>query len=565
MLDNRTNNSLSAPNQHDWASVSALLPWLVLENTAVGIAYMRHRHFIWANARMAEIFGYAPEELNDQSVRVLYTCEEDYEAVNRLMQGNPASGFYTHERALLKKDGSQVWCKVSGRILEPGNPDSPSVWVVQDHSEKKQAVDALKRLNQQLEQTVANRTVNLRRTNWALTNEIERRRQLQELAIETREKYRALFRHLPIGALVANGKGEITEINRTLQIALGAVSPRLVKILSKDETRIRLPSGQQTSLAALIRYKANKTRQLVHRFAFTWKHPRGDQQELLAIAAPLANNKRGVVFTISDITEQKKQQQHELEQQAAVAHAARLSLMGEMATSLAHEIGQPLNASQSYLSGVRNHIAQHNALDKNVREELSNALDKASSHLEQAGQIVRNIRNFISQQQSEPSPIKIKQLIEQTLDLLELPLRSANVTVEIEFDKLYTQASPTIYGQAIEIQQVLINLIINAIDAMADLEPDKKRIDIRVFLRSIHELTLDIIDQGPGIPSKILPKLFDPYITTKKSGLGMGLMISRNIIEWHGGKLHLQSSPDGTCFRFTLPINDPRSSSHEYR
>ncbi|WP_397473952.1 PAS domain S-box protein [Pusillimonas sp.] len=528
-------------------------PWLVLENTIVGIAYMRHRRFIWANARMAEIFGYEPDELRGQAVRRLYARQEDYNEVGRLMQGPLTDGFHTHERALAKKDGSLIWCKVSGRPLAPEDPLSPSIWVVQDHSEKKQAEDALRRLNQQLEHAIQMRTLNLQRINRTLTTEIERRRELQALAVDTREKYRALFRHLPLGALVANEDGAISEVNRTLQITLGAPTPRLIKTLTEDRTRVLLPSGQHTSLVELIKYQALQTGQMVNRFSFAWNHPREDQRELTAIAARLAHNKKGVVFTISDVTDLKRQQRREHEQQTTMAHAARLSLIGQMASSLAHELGQPLNACQSYLGGIRNYLEQHQALDPKIQAELFQALDKTRLHLEQADEIVRSTRNFISRQQPEFSPVAIDDLLDQTLRLLELQIHSAQVKIDVKIDTKENLQLPPAYCHPVEIQQVIVNLIINAIEAMSDTEPNDKIIHIRVFSQNYNNLTIDVIDHGPGVAASLIPSLFDPYVTTKATGLGMGLMISRNIIEWHGGTLRLQSNPGGTCFRFTLP------------
>lgn len=528
-------------------------PWLILDHTTVGIAYMRHRRFIWTNTRLAEIFGYQPSELTGQSVRRLYPRQEDYNEVGRVLRQQPANDFYTYEHALAKKDGSLIWCKMSGRLLSSGDQRSASVWVVQDHSEKKEAEDALRRLNQQLEHTIQTRTLNLRRINRTLTTEIERRRELQALAVDTREKYRALFRHLPLGALVSNEDGVISEVNRTLQITLGAPTPRLIKTLTEDETRVLLPSGQRTSLVELIKQQALQTGQMVNRFSFTWNHPREDQRELTAIAARLANNKKGVVFTISDVTELKRQQQREHEQQTAMAHASRLSLMGQMASSLAHELGQPLNACQSYLSGIRNHLEQHQALDPTVQAQLFQALDKTRLHLQQAGDIVRNARNFISRQQPEYSPVAIDALLDQTLRLLELQIHSAKVKIEVQIDTKEGRHLPQAYCLAVEIQQVIVNLVNNAIEAMSESTPDDRIIRIRVFSQNYNNLTVDVIDHGPGVPAALASTLFDPYVTTKATGLGMGLMISRNIIEWHGGALRLQSYPGGTCFRFTLP------------
>src|SRR6266446_6903444 len=114
---------------------------LVLENTIVGVSYMLDRRFLWANARMAQMFGYAPEELIGEPVRKLYATQEDYEEVGRMYATFAKHDFYTHERAMVCKSGDLIWCRISGRLIEPGHPESPSVWVVQDLTDKKKAED----------------------------------------------------------------------------------------------------------------------------------------------------------------------------------------------------------------------------------------------------------------------------------------------------------------------------------------------------------------------------------------------------------------------------------------
>lgn len=327
-------------------------PWrLVLENTIVGISYMQDRRFLWANARSAEIFGYAPGELDGEPVRKLYVTQEDYDEVGRLMAGYSQDGFYTHERAMACKNGSLVWCRISGRLLRPNDLNGPSVWVVQDLTDKKRAEDEIRRVNQELEHIVEKRTSKLRRANEALKAEIERRRTLQATAAATGEKFRTLFRHLPLGVLVVDTDAAILEVNRTLLTYFGAKSRARLKDLMDDGSKVALPEGQTCSLSDLLRRHA--TAQLaVERFEFAWIRAPGRIRHMAAIGAPLATTRRGVVLTFSDVTESRRQREREQEQQAALAHASRLSLMGQMTSTLAHELGQPLNACQSYLSGI---------------------------------------------------------------------------------------------------------------------------------------------------------------------------------------------------------------------
>jgi len=548
----------AAPSSSASAATSdetgAEFPWrLVFENTIVGISYMLDRRFLWANPRMAEIFGYAPGELDGEPVRRLYASQEDYEEVGRLIGGFPHDGFYTHERAMVCKDGSLLWCRISGRLIRRDDPRSPSVWVVQDLSDKKRAEDELRRVNQQLEQTVARRTTNLRRSNEALKAEIERRRELQAVSLASREKYRALFRYMPLGVLVADADGAIAEVNRTLQGYLGASTRARLDALMADETRAMLPDGQTCSIAALVRHHTTGDHQRVERFEIGWLAGNGRRREMAVIVAPLAAQRRGVVFTFADVTEQRQRREREHEQQAALTHASRLSLMGQMASALAHELGQPLNACQSYLSGMRHR------LDDSLADhpELKQALDKASAHLEQAGQIIRNVRGFVARHRPEFEPVALPGLLAQTLSLLELPISTGGVHVSVQIDVAPGEVLPAARCHPVEIQQVLVNLLINAVDALEGVAPGARQIQVRLALDARGMLQVEVGDSGPGVPAELAPRLFDPYVTSKSAGLGMGLMICRTIVESHGGSLrHVPQRGGGALFRFTLPVWD---------
>lgn len=526
-------------------------PWqLVLENTIVGVGYMQDRKFMWANARMAEIFGYLPGEMAGMAVRHLYASVEDYEDVGQLMARAQPDAFVTHERAMACKDGSLIWCRISGRFIHPGEPASPSVWVVQDLSDKKEAENALRRMNQRLELTVERRTTNLRRTNEALKAEIERGRQLQETAVASREKYRTLFRHMPLGVLVIDAEGAISEFNRTLQSYLGAANKARVAELFHDPTRVVQPDGQTLSLFALLAQHRSIRAPHVERFEFAWAAPSGKRREISVIGAPLTSAGQGTVFTFADVTEQARRREREHEQQQALAHAARLSLMGQMASALAHELGQPLNACQSYLSGLRHRMAPELAR----RPEAEAALHKAMDHLEQAGQIIRNVRGFVTRQPVGFDPVDLVGLIEQTRALLELPVRSSGTRIDVVVEGFEPGRAVVARCNPVEIQQVLVNLLMNAMDAMEAIPRAQRVIGLRLHPGARSMLCVDVSDQGPGVASDMAAQIFEPYVTSKPSGLGMGLMISRTILEAHGGSIKLvRSRSPGAVFRFTLP------------
>jgi PAS domain S-box-containing protein len=527
----------------------ATFPWqLVLENTIVGISYMQDRRFLWANARMAEIFGFAPGELDGQVVRRLYATQEDYNDVGRLMAQARSDRFVTHERAMACKDGRLIWCRISGRMLREGDARMSSVWVVQDLSDKKRAEDELRRINQRLEDIVERRTVNLQRTNAALKAEIERGRELRQAAVASREKYRTLFTNMPLGVLVVGADGMPTEANRTLRTYLGATTRDQLHGLIHEDARVLRSDGTTCSLATIVGEHCGGDQPRVQRFEFSWLGRASRRREISAVAAPLGAS-RGAVFTFADVSEQHRRRQQEHREQETLAHASRLSLMGQMASALAHELGQPLNTCQSYLSGLR-HRLDPLLVDQ---PELLQALDRACDQLVQAGQIIRNVRDFVSKPAPMFEAIKLEPLLRQTLALLELPLRTAQVQTVLS----PTPDSVLVRGHSVEIQQVVVNLIVNAIEAMKETPPASRKIEIRTSADG-RLATVEVADTGCGVSPDIAGRMFDPYVTSKRSGLGMGLMISRMIVESHGGSLrHVRQRATGATFRFTLPLAAP--------
>ena len=515
---------------------------IVLENTIVGISYMRDRKLVWSNPRMAQIYGYEPGELDGQPVRILYASDHDYAEVGQMIAAKFNNHeFYTHERSQIRKDGEVIWCRISGRLLEPLGKASASVWVIQEITDKKRAEDQIRRINQRLEQTVARRTLNLSRKNTALREEVERRRAAQAASVESREKYQTLFRHVPLGLLVLDAGGEVVEVNRTLQQYLG-VSTRsaLAKALS-DSSYVQLPDGGTTSLASLVRehrYVPTSADPLI----FVWERSSRRRRVITMVATALAHG-LGHAFVFTDVTEQRRRSERERVQEAALAHAGRLSLMGQMTSALAHELGQPLNVAQSYLAGVMRR------LDADASPEIVQAMAKAAAHLEQAGAIIRNVRGFVSRQHYRPAQaVDLPELLNQTLTLLEHPLRSASTRVKTSID----DGLVPINGNAVEVQQVLVNLVMNAIEAMHGTPAAERWVEIKLAQEADAFASVTIADHGPGVPAELAPRLFDPYVTTKADGLGMGLMICRTIIESHGGALRLLNARRGAVFRFTL-------------
>jgi PAS domain S-box-containing protein len=525
-----------------------LLYQQLFDNAVVGISFMIERRFVRVNRRMEELLGYCHDELIGQSTRLVYAREEDFEEIGRRITVISHRRSYTYETLLVTKSGEFRWCLVGLRWINSDSPHSPLVAIVQDLTSHKATADQLARAKIRLEEKIAQRTLNLQKTNQALKEEVLRRRNTERAMIESREKYRVLMKNIPLGIVVTDTEGSIAEINSTMQTwfrasdldtFIGAASIVQCKICGEMQSQSLLELIQSCML--------NVPRQTGHITVALFMTP----EETLwfdvgSVRLPVNGLGAAVVFT--DITAQRKARDRELAQQQKVAHAARISIMGQFASALAHELGQPLNSSLCYAEGISRHLADELA----NRPEAAQALEHLQLHLHQAGEIIKNVRTFVTRHHPADEQVDFTDLIHSTLDLLQVQLRESSTHVHVDTPS----AIPRLPGNRVELQQVLVNLIVNAIDAMRDIAPRQREVNIAVKRLRGRHLQIIVSDNGPGIPEEMRDQIFEPYHSTKKDGLGLGLTMCRNIIESHGGKLNLESRKrSGAAFRFTLPEN----------
>ena len=219
--------------------------------------------------------------------------------------------------------------------------------------------------------------------------------------------------------------------------------------------------------------------------------------------------------------------------------------MGELASALAHEINQPLMAAGTYSRLVETTITQGKSLDQ-ARE----AATKAVAQVERASEVVRRLRTLIKLGRSDLAPVRAPQILAETLELLRPEIDRAGVRVE---QKVAASVPPAM-GDALQIQQVLINLLRNAIEAIADASQERGTVTVDVRRGDPGFLEFEVRDTGPGFPPGFATETPEPLKSTKPYGLGVGLSLSRSIVEAHGGKLTISSSLGGAVVRFTLPI-----------
>lgn len=268
----------------------------------------------------------------------------------------------------------------------------------------------------------------------------------------------------------------------------------------------------------------------------------------LAVGEAWVGERRIFTGFIRDLTERQQTLLRLQDLQSELAHVGRVSEMGTLASSLAHELNQPLTAVASYCESARDLLQTER--DPATLAMVREALDEAAQQAVRAGQIVRRLRDFMSHGETERRVESLQRLINEANALALVGSREHGIDVQLALEP----ETDLVFVDRIQVQQVLVNLIRNAIDAMIDSPVSCLSIRTARAANGFVEVTVQ--DTGSGISESIAPQLFQPFVTTKESGMGIGLSICRTIVESHGGRIWFDRVDGGTAFRFTLPSGD---------
>lgn len=273
----------------------------------------------------------------------------------------------------------------------------------------------------------------------------------------------------------------------------------------------------------------------------------------LAVGRVAGSDPARFVGFLRDITQERRIQEDTRRTQERLTHVARLATMGEMAAGIAHELNQPLAAITNYAQACERLLGRPDA----DMEEIRGALGQIAAQALRAGEIIRRLRTLVRKQETERVPTQLNALI------VELSSLAGNDAQLHDVKLVFEPASdlPEVLVDPVQIQQVLLNLVRNAIEALAEVPPAQREIRLHTALTPHGDLEISVTDTGPGVAPQILDRLFDPFCTTKPTGTGLGLAISRSIVEAHKGTLRYDPGERGARFVVRLPLSAANGSA----
>ncbi len=351
---------------------------------------------------------------------------------------------------------------------------------------------------------------------------------------------------LAVGIRARDLEGRLVYVNKTMADMVGYQPEELVGLLPP------MPYWVPDELdQSMTRHRRNMAGQAPRDgYESRWQHRDGRLVEVMVFEAPLVDAKGihiGWMASVVNITERKRMEERERKQLETMAHHARLTMLGEVASTLAHELNQPLTVIASYNAGVLNAMERQSDVDP----QLLQALRRMGEQATQAGRIVKRIREFLTRREPQLEPSDLAPVVASGVALLKRDIQRHQVTVSVP-DMRHL---PQVMADPVLLEQVVVNLVRNACDALSDHEGERE-------VQVAAELTVDgrfiklsFSDNGPGLGGRTVEALCAPFYSTKTEGMGMGLAICRSIVELHYGALDAtQALIGGACFSFSLPV-----------
>jgi PAS domain S-box-containing protein len=456
-----------------------------------------------------EQFGYEPHQFLEDGFWATRIHPDDRQRVLTQLSVLIENDFHTHEYRFLHKDGSYRWVLDEVRLIrdEGGKPvECIGYWT-----------------------------------------DITKRKKAEEALLVERDKAQGYLDIAGVMLIAINSEQAVKLINKRGCKILGYKEE---EIIGKNWFDNFVPERSRDEVEKVFQRLMAGEAEPVEYYENSVITKSGEEKIIAWHNTVLKNEQGDTVGTLSsaqDITEFKQIERREREHQAELAHFSRLSTIGEMSSALAHELNQPLCAIASSAKAALR-MMKSGDWDSN---ELLEAMEEAGAQAERAGKIIHRTTKLVRKKEPHRSRVNIENIIDEVITLVEHEALLREITIHLVEP---SEKLPMLEADAIQIEQVLLNLLRNSFEAMDNIKGSRHQVTIGVSMGEDDTVQVAISDTGEGLPAENIDMVFEHFFTTKSEGLGMGLSISRSIIEAHGGRIWAEHNPaGGATFRFTLP------------
>lgn len=461
-------------------------------------------NIIYSNFGAENMFGYSKQELTSKLLQELFVTSTGgaEKKLTDLQDVISRKGMWKGDLRVRIRDGSDLWCLAT--ISAFTHAEHGEVWLL-------------------------------------VLNDITKRKQVEQ-------RFRTLVEATPAALIVVDESGRMVLVNQEAEKTFGydrdELVGQIIEILVPKRYR-----EKHSSLRASYN-KDPQVRAMNSDNDLCGCHKDGSEFFIEVGLSPVEIDGQPMVLAfIVDITDRKKLEQESREHREALSHVSRINTMGEMATGIAHELNQPLTAIASY-SFFAKQIAKQSTL---ISQELPETLDNIEDQSIRAGEIVRRLRNFAKKSEPVREIFDLNIIIRDVAKLVDPDIRQAGIKLSLKYD----EPSLCVLIDEIQIQQVLVNLIRNAMDAILETADNRREITVTTHVLQGSQAEVMVSDTGKGLPGSDLESVFTAFFSTKQEGMGIGLAISRSIINSYGGRLWAEpNSGLGVTFKFTIPIEE---------
>lgn len=496
------------------------------------------------NQGAVSLFGYPKREVLGRSLNLIYQQNHPFPKIIQEVLSQQKK--WVAETEFMRKNGIAGVCRTSASLVHLASQNKTVVLVVHHNiSSHKQIENDLQRnarqllteLNHHLESFYLNNALLIK--NIAACEQMEKNLRESELRFHLLAENATdiISRHAPDGTYLYASPSCKTLLGHTPE---ELINTNIYKFVHYDDI-------------SKVRKAFNRRKDTQNFYILTYRLRRkeGDyrwfESNIRIIRDEATNLIREIQASSRDVTNHVLDKKARLRGQQ-LAHVFRLSTMEEMASGMAHEISQPLAAVVNYTQGCVRYLQK----DNHDPAQLAEIMNKAVAQAERAGEVIHRLKNFFCKGQLVKTPCKVNSLLRETVSLIRNDLTRTKTKIEFDLAKDVQMIS----ADRIQLQQVVLNLIQNGIEAMHETDPHARRIMIQTKAQSLNSVEITVSDTGPGFNKEMVHKVFEPFFTTKAHGRGMGLAICRSIIEAHGGQFIIHPNTNNNSWiRFILPVN----------